>query len=259
MNVYILLIFLITVITQHIIAKDSDSDAYSYNYKSLVYEKEYTDSPSNIYTNYAGNLIIVSDTLGNVMRTTDYGKTWDTSKSLYNGKSYLSIAGLVMNKEGDEMFVSTNSDEIFYSKNYGETFHIRSTSRQCSIMAATNDLETVVCIGGDIITESETLDDDNAETYDDDDGQTIFGDDDGVAIDGYNHNYLYYSKDSGYTWHKSDAPKARWVGLLSNSDGSWIIGVVRHKLQYTWASSDGGKTYSCINDEGIYYHSFQYY
>jgi photosystem II stability/assembly factor-like uncharacterized protein len=204
---------------------------YSYNSKSIIYDKSYSNSPTNIYTNYDGNIVIVGDQLGNIMRSTNHGLSWDTDKTLYNGTDYLSIVGLVMNEDGNEMLVSTSSNMIFYSNDYGATFNIRSRDRECSIMAASNDLKKVSCIGGAIAATTATL----------------FGDDDG-SVD-VNHNHIYYSEDGGYNWSKSDAKNARWVGLLSNQDGSWIVGIIKHKYKYVWASIDGGKTYSCINDE----------
>lgn len=234
------LLMSINVISKKTSIDEKDDDyvqeyEYSYTYKSIIYEKAETNTPSNIYTNHAGNVVITGDTLGNILVSTNHGKSWAESKLLYDGNSYYSIAGLVMNEEGDKMLVSTNSNLIFYSSDYGSTFNVRSTERQCSIMAATMDLDNVVCIGGEL-TKSSTLsvDDDN------DDGEDL-----------YNYNYLYRSQDGGYTWEQSDSKHARWIGLLSNEDGSWIVGVIRHKLQYAWASDDGGKTYKCINDEEI--------
>jgi len=213
---------------------------YEYKYKAIAYDNDEASSPTHIYTNHAGNVVVVGDKLGNVLRSTNYGKSWDQSKSLYDGDSYLYIAGLVMNEAGDEMIVSTNTDTIFYSSDYGKTFSIRSSDRQCSIMASSIDLKTIVCIGGQVATiDTSTGDDDDDDNVDDD------------GIDSVNLNYLYYSQDSGYTWHQSNSKHARWIGLLSNEDGSWIVGVIRHKLQYAWASSDGGITYTNINDEEI--------
>ena len=242
-----LLLLLILIILS--ILQNTKSDEYGYQYKSIIYDKSYENSPTRIYTNYDGNVVITGDTLGNILRTTDYGKTWDQSKTLFNGTDYLSISGLVMNSNGKEMLVSTDSNMIFYSKNYGKTFNVRSTTQQCSIMAASKDLTTIACIGGAVKDTTATVF--NEDDVDDDGGSTLFGDDDGTALDGYNHNEIYYSSDSGYTWSKSDAVSARWIGLLSNDDGSWIVGVIRHKLEYTWASSDGGATFTCINDEEI--------
>ena len=204
---------------------------YTYKHKSISYDKDLTDSPTKIYTNHKGNVVIVGDSQGTIMRSTNYGKAWHTS-TLTDGSDTYSIAGLVMNEKGNEMLVSTKSDLIFYSDDYGETFSKRSSSRQCSLMASSVDLKTIACIGGEIVS-------------------TSSGDDDDDGEDDVNYNHLYYSQDSGYTWTKSDSKYARWVGIVSNQDGTWIVGVIKHKMKYVWASSDGGATYSCINDEEI--------
>ena len=224
--IHVILILLLLI-------ESSDSEVvyeYSYSSKYIKFDKSvYTNSPTNIFTNYKGNVVVVGDSLGSVLRSTDYGKTWSVSKALYDGSDYQTISHIMMNKKGDEMLVTTKSNNIFYSNDYGLTFQVRSTDRQCSIITGSTDLQSLQCIGGEVI-----------------DSATFSGDDDGSDV---NYNHLYYSSDGGYNWHKSDASKAKWIGLVSNEDGTWIVGAVSQDMEYAWASSDGGKSYKCINDE----------
>ena len=225
-----MLIVVLLLLTLTLLVSTEVVYEYLYSHKSIVYDKSiYTNSPTNIYTNFAGNVVITGDTLGNMLRSTDHGKNWDISKKLSVDGDYLSISGLVMNEEGDEMLISTKSDTIFYSNDYGLTFTARSKDRQCSIMTGSKDLKSLMCIGGEVLTSA-----------------TFSGDDDGADV---NKNHLYYSKDGGYTWHKSNVGKSKWIGLLSNEDGSWVVGAVSQDREYAWASSDGGKSYKCINNE----------
>ena len=209
----------------------SSKDDYDYDYYSL--DLSDGNTPSQIYTNQAGNLVIVGDSEGNVFRSTNYGGKWKTSQPLPNGKNYASLVGLVMNEKGDKMLVSTDTDMIFYSDDYGATFSFRSSDRECSIMSASSDLKTVACIGGQLVSKS---------SKDDDDGDDSSSE--------YNQNHIYYSKDGGYSWSKSDAKKARWMGIVSNEDGSWMVAIIKRTMKYVWASSNGGKSWKLINGEG---------
>lgn len=217
------LLLLILLLIENCICDDYDYDYYSLDLSD-------GNSPSQIYTNQAGSLVILGDSEGNIYRSTNYGKSWKTSKPLPNGDSYASLVGLVMNEEGDEILFSTDTDLIFYSSDYGAAFKVVSTGRECSIMSASSDLQTVVCIGGQLVS-----------TSSEDDG------DDSPAE--YNQNHIYYSKDGGYSWSKSDAKNARWMGIVSNEDASWIFAVIKHTMNYVWGSSDGGEHWKLINGE----------
>ena len=92
----------------------------------------------------------------------------------------------------------------------------------------------LVCIGGQLI---------------DTGGVPVADDDNDDAAKEYNYNHLYYSTDGGYKWSKSDAKHARWMGLVSNEDGSWVVAIIKHTMKYVWASDDGGKTFFNINKE----------
>ena len=161
--------------------------------------------PNAIFSSLSGKIALASDTKGNIYRTTNYGKTWSSSKEIeISNKKYGSISGCVMSHTSEEILVSTNDDDtIFYSNDYGKTFTIQS-SRTCSIMAASSDLQNVICING---TPEEK-------------------------------NSMLHSTDKGVSWTKSKAAKADWIGVVANSDFSNIVAVVQSSRTYAYGSTD---------------------
>lgn len=194
-------------LTSSILSLSEEKYSYFFTYTTTDH------APNVIYSSISGNVALASDTHGNVYRTYNKGLTWSTSKSLkINNKSYASISGVAFSHTAKEVLVSSNTDDtIFYSDDYGETFTIQS-SRTCSVMSASSDLENVVCIGG---TQGET-------------------------------NDILYSSDKGKSWKKSKVAKNQWIGIASNSDFSNIVAIVQTSDDYSYGSTDGGKTFKVL-------------
>jgi len=176
------------------------------------------DTSFGIYTSKNGKIVISSDSYGNVYRSSHYGEdgTWTYSKALEvsgtsKNKVYGSIEGLVMSSTGEEMVVSTNYNGIFYSSDYGHSF-TKVSSYKCSLMAASDDLSGIICIHGNV----------------------------------YEQNHLIYSYDKGVTWSISEGSYAKWSGVATNSDFSVVIAVRRYSENYTWHSTNKGRTFTLI-------------
>jgi hypothetical protein len=101
--------------------------------------------------------------------------------------------------------------KFFYSNNFGVTFN-RISSHRCSSISASEDLQYVICINGDL----------------------------------YSQNHITYSYDKGLTWQKSEDSKAKWSGIVTNSDFSTILAIKHYSMDYAWHSKDKGKTFSLI-------------
>lgn len=187
---------------------NGDDFEYLYVYKDISTDR--SGEPVGVYTSKHGDVIITGDNAGNVWISTSSGVKWKHSY-LNESDGSLYITGCVISSNGKEMIVSTNEELIYHTKDYGETFSVRAYHK-CSIMASSEDLENIICIGGDL------------------------GD----------LNSLLISYDKGSTWKKSETPPAIWMGIASNEDFSHIVAIKKYTFDYVWKSSDKGVTFKLI-------------
>ena len=170
------------------------------------------DTPAGfIMTNDWGNLTLFSDVSGRLYRSIDYGDSWSTDADALDGGV---MYGAAMSGDGKEILAGTASGGVYYSDDFGESFAVRSKTA-CSIVAASADLSKAACVSGAV------------------------GD----------KNYIYYSTNSGKKWSKSSIKRA-WIGLASNADASYIVGIIGPaSLEYAWLSTDGGASFSILANE----------
>jgi photosystem II stability/assembly factor-like uncharacterized protein len=113
-----------------------------------------------------------------------------------------------MSQEGERIIVSTAYHANFYSEDYGSTWSPLDSDVSCSIMAATYDLDKIVCVGGP----------------------------------SQNKNYIYYSHNGGDSFKKTGSSKAVWAGIVADrNDLSFMVAV--ENMGYTYNSTDYGTTW----------------
>lgn len=151
-------------------------------------------SPTTIQTSKTGRVIIAGDDKGHVYVSTDYGTSFKKTKPFFISENdgYANLYGVAMSASGEEIIAGTAYYKNFYSTDYGATWEYQESSKNCGIMASTDDLQSVACVGGAT----------------------------GKSRD------VYLSQDKGATWTTTNFGRRRWTGLIGHkSDFSRIMGV----------------------------------